>query len=166
MIGGRRIGVSRGVARRACCSPGSASAGRSTRSSPASSSTSAPLGITNFLFLRVLSKNTELNTPSRRSSRSSSRCSRDIPVLGPILFDGTPYLYFTLIVMVFFTYMLFRTRWGLRLRASGEKPSAAGTVGIDVIRIRYRSLIMAGDPGRDRGLVPQPLDAPAASRWR
>ena len=40
--------------------------------------------------------------------------------------------------------MLFRTRWGLRLRASGEKPSAAGTVGIDVIRIRYRSLFMAG----------------------
>jgi simple sugar transport system permease protein len=46
--------------------------------------------------------------------------------------------------MVFFTYMLFRTRWGLRLRASGEKPSAAGTVGIDVIRIRYRSLFLAG----------------------
>jgi simple sugar transport system permease protein len=67
-----------------------------------------------------------------------------IPVLGPILFDGTPYLYFTLIVMVVFTYMLFRTRWGLRLRASGEKPSAAGTVGIDVIKIRYRSLFLAG----------------------
>jgi len=40
--------------------------------------------------------------------------------------------------------MLFRTRWGLRLRASGEKPSAAGTVGIDVIKIRYRAMILAG----------------------
>ncbi len=41
-------------------------------------------------------------------------------------------------------YFLFRTRWGLRLRASGEKPSAAGTVGIDVIKIRYRALLIAG----------------------
>src|SRR4029079_1330643 len=102
------------------------------------------VGITNFLFLRVLSKHTELNTPQPTVEPISIPVLSHIPVLGPILFDGTPYLYFTLIVMVFFTYMLFRTRWGLRLRASGEKPSAAGTVGIDVIRIRYRSLIMAG----------------------
>ena len=40
--------------------------------------------------------------------------------------------------------MLFRTRWGLRLRASGEKPAAAGTVGINVIAIRYRALLLAG----------------------
>ena len=40
--------------------------------------------------------------------------------------------------------MLFRTRWGLRLRASGEKPSAAGTVGIDVLKIRYRAMLVAG----------------------
>ena len=46
--------------------------------------------------------------------------------------------------MFFLTYMLFRTRWGLRLRASGEKPSAAGTVGIDVLRIRYRAMLLAG----------------------
>ena len=48
------------------------------------------------------------------------------------------------LLMVAFTYMLFKTRWGLRLRASGEKPSAAGTVGIDVISIRYRAMLMAG----------------------
>ena len=90
------------------------------------------LGITNFLFLRVLSKNTELNTPATVEKIKLPVLS-DIPVLGPLLFSGTPYLYFTVIVMIFLTYMLFRTRWGLRLRASGEKPSAAGTVGIDVL---------------------------------
>jgi ABC-type uncharacterized transport system permease subunit len=68
----------------------------------------------------------------------------ELPVLGPILFSGTPYLYFTLVVMVGLAYMLYRTRWGLRLRASGEMPSAAGTVGIDVIRIRYQAMIIAG----------------------
>jgi simple sugar transport system permease protein len=102
------------------------------------------VGITNFVFLRVLTKHTELNTPNPTVEPISIPVLSHIPVLGPILFDGTPYLYFTLIVMVIFTFMLFRTRWGLRLRASGEKPSAAGTVGIDVIRIRYRSLFLAG----------------------
>jgi ABC-type uncharacterized transport system permease subunit len=101
------------------------------------------LGITNFLFLRVLSKNPELNTPPTVESLKIPVIS-EFPVLGPILFSGTPYLYFTLLVMVAFAYMLYRTRWGLRLRASGEKPSAAATVGIDVIRIRYRAMLIAG----------------------
>jgi ABC-type uncharacterized transport system permease subunit len=102
------------------------------------------LGITNFLFLRVLSKNTELNTPPSIEALKDIPVLSSIPILGPILFSGTPYLYFTIGLMIFFWYMLFRTRWGLRLRASGEKPSAAGTVGIDVLRIRYQAMIMAG----------------------
>lgn len=101
------------------------------------------VGITNFLFLRVLGRNTQLNTPAVIDPLKFPVLS-EIPVIGPILFTGTPYLYFTIGLMIFLTYMLFRTRWGLRLRASGEKPSAAGTVGIDVIRIRYRAMILAG----------------------
>ncbi len=101
------------------------------------------LGITNFLFLRVLSRNTQLNTPATVEAIKIPLLS-DIPVFGPMLFSGTPYLYFTVGLMAFFWYMLFRTRWGLRMRASGEKPSAAGTVGIDVLAIRYRAMILAG----------------------
>ena len=101
------------------------------------------LGITNFLYLRVLARNTQLNTPPTVESLRVPVLS-ELPVLGPILFSGTPYLYLTLLVMAAFAYMLYRTRWGLRLRASGEKPSAAGTVGIDVIRIRYRAMLIAG----------------------
>ena len=40
--------------------------------------------------------------------------------------------------------MIYRTRWGLRLRAAGEKPAAAGTVGINVLAIRYRAIFFAG----------------------
>jgi len=101
------------------------------------------LGITNFLYLRVLSKHTEFNTPPTVESLRLPVLS-ELPVIGPIVFSGTPYLYFTLLVMVAFAYMLYRTRWGLRLRASGEMPSAAGTVGINVIRIRYRAMLIAG----------------------
>ena len=45
----------------------------------------------------------------------------DIPVLGPILFDAKPYVYVGYILVIVLTYMLFRTRWGLRLRASGRE---------------------------------------------
>ena len=101
------------------------------------------VGITNFIFLRILARNTKLNTPPTVEAVKLPLLS-EIPVLGPILFSGSPYLYLAIAVMIGFAYMLYRTRWGLRLRASGEKPSAAGTVGIDVIKIRYRALLIAG----------------------
>jgi ABC-type uncharacterized transport system permease subunit len=101
------------------------------------------VGITNFLFLRVLGPNPELNSPPNVSAMQLPFLS-DIPVLGPILFSLRPYVYVAVVLMLFLTYMIYRTRWGLRLRASGEKPAAAGTVGINVIRIRYRALLFAG----------------------
>jgi ABC-type uncharacterized transport system permease subunit len=101
------------------------------------------VGIANFLFLRILQHNTALNTPPTVGPIRIPILA-DIPILGPILFDATPYASFTYVIMLFFAYMLFRTRWGLRLRAAGEKPSAAGTVGIDVLKIRYRALLLAG----------------------
>ena len=101
------------------------------------------LGVTNFVYLRILQLQTNLNTPPTVEAVQIPILSK-IPVLGPILFSGTPYLYVAVITMVILTYMLFRTRWGLRLRASGEYPQAAGTVGVDVIKIRYRAMILAG----------------------
>jgi general nucleoside transport system permease protein len=100
-------------------------------------------GITNFLFLRVLSRNSQFNTPPTIEPLRVPLLA-DIPVFGPILFDAKPYVYVGYILVIVLTYMLFRTRWGLRLRASGEKPAAAGTVGINVIAIRYQALFLAG----------------------
>lgn len=101
------------------------------------------VGITNFLFLRVLSRNTQFNTPPTIEPWRVPLLA-DVPILGPIFFAAKPYVYVMYAMVAVLTYMLFRTRWGLRLRASGEKPAAAGTVGINVIVIRYRALFLAG----------------------
>jgi general nucleoside transport system permease protein len=101
------------------------------------------LGLTNFVYLRILQDNSNLNTPPTVEAIKIPLLS-SIPVIGPVLFSGTPYVYIAVVMMVALTYMLFRTRWGLRLRASGEYPQAAGTVGVDVLQIRYRAMILAG----------------------
>jgi general nucleoside transport system permease protein len=72
---------------------------------------------------------------------------RDIPIVGWIvstLLAQGPLTITLLILVVVFQIVLFRSRWGLRTRAVGEHPRAAETVGIDVIRLRYRNVIAAG----------------------
>ena len=49
-----------------------------------------------------------------------------------------------LVLALILLLLLFRSRWGLRTRSVGEHPKAAETVGIDVIRLRYRNVILGG----------------------
>jgi len=67
-----------------------------------------------------------------------------IPVLGPVLFNHGPITYLMLILVFVLNVLLFRTVWGLRTRAVGELPMAADTVGIDVNRMRFRNVVLAG----------------------
>jgi simple sugar transport system permease protein len=68
----------------------------------------------------------------------------DIPIIGPVLFDSTIFLYLTYLSLALVQVGLFSTRWGLRTRAVGEHPIAADTVGIRVYAIRYRNVIFSG----------------------
>lgn len=72
---------------------------------------------------------------------------KDIPIVGwlvgTLLAQG-PLTIVLLILVVAFQVLLFRSRWGLRTRAVGEHPRAAETVGIDVIRLRYRNVVAGG----------------------
>ncbi len=72
----------------------------------------------------------------------------DVPVIGPIysnLISGHTILVYAAIVTVALTWwVLFRTRFGLHLRAVGENPESVDTAGISVIRLRYSAMVIAG----------------------
>ena len=67
-----------------------------------------------------------------------------IPILGPILFSQQPLVYLMLILVFLVQYLVFHTPWGLRMRAVGEHPRAADTVGINVLRTRYINIMLGG----------------------
>ena len=105
----------------------------------------AALGITGYLIalLSVSSPNgagqfRQWNPPAELTT---------LPFVGWIfntLFHQGPLTISLLVIVVVFQIVLFRTRWGLRTRAVGEHPRAAETVGINVIRLRYRNVLVGG----------------------
>jgi general nucleoside transport system permease protein len=71
----------------------------------------------------------------------------NLPLVGWLinaLFGQGPIGILMVILVVVFQIFLFRSRWGLRTRAVGEHPRAAETVGINVIRTRYRNVVLSG----------------------
>ncbi|HNS40455.1 MAG TPA: ABC transporter permease [Promineifilum sp.] len=69
---------------------------------------------------------------------------KDIPVIGPIFFDQDIVVYFAMVLIVVTWWWLNRTQPGLRLRGSGERPTAAFARGVDVNRVRYAYTLIGG----------------------
>jgi simple sugar transport system permease protein len=101
------------------------------------------IGMTSYLATAVLTKYPDLNSPPTFRPIGIPLL-QDIPVVGPVLFDQTPHVYLTFVLVAVVTIALFRTRWGLRARSVGEHPGAADTVGIDVRRVRYIAVMLGG----------------------
>jgi ABC-type uncharacterized transport system permease subunit len=103
------------------------------------------LGLTGYLYNALLTgpyQNT-LNNPVTFNPWKVPLLG-DIPIIGPVFFDSTVFLYLTYLLLAVVHIGLFRTRWGLRTRAVGEHPVAADTVGIRVLALRYQNVIIAG----------------------
>lgn len=67
-----------------------------------------------------------------------------VPILGPILFDQTALTYLSWVCVIGVSIYLFRTRLGLQLRAVGESPQSADSVGVHVARTRYVHVLIGG----------------------
>ncbi len=73
---------------------------------------------------------------------------RDVPVLGPIYYElisgHTVLVYIALLCVPATWWLLYRTRFGLRLRAVGENPAAVDTAGVSVVGLRYAAVAICG----------------------
>lgn len=78
----------------------------------------------------------------------------DIPVLGNLFFKNT-YIttYIGFLILILSTIVLYRTKFGLRLRACGEHPQAADSVGINVYKMQYAGVLISGAFAGIGGLV-------------
>jgi simple sugar transport system permease protein len=102
------------------------------------------IGVTGFLYGRVLVPYQDtVNSPGTFSPVKIPLLG-DIPVIGPVLFNQSVIVYLMYVVVVVVNVALFRTRWGLRVRAVGEHPQAADTVGIKVNVLRARNVLLGG----------------------
>ena len=69
---------------------------------------------------------------------------KDIPIVGEIIGAHSPFVYILIIAVVVSYIVLFKTPFGLRVRAVGEHPAAADTAGVNVFHIKYICVIMSG----------------------
>lgn len=102
------------------------------------------IGLTSYLFSTVLQADSETwNSPPPLPVIPIPVLS-EIPVIGPVLFRQTALVYIMYVVVAVLQIMIFRSRWGLRMRSVGEHPKAADTVGIKVNRTRLRNTVLGG----------------------
>jgi simple sugar transport system permease protein len=100
-------------------------------------------GMTAFLSQKFLQTRQELNNPAM-FTRIEIPGLAEIPLIGPILFNTNFFVYLMFALLIILQVALFSTRWGLRVRSVGEHPKAADTLGINVIRTRYMSVLLGG----------------------
>lgn len=101
-------------------------------------------GLTGFLYSQVLSPNETTLNIGIRFPKFEIPLLHQIPVIGPVFFEQSVIVYLAYVAVAVVTFGLFKTRWGLRLRAVGEHPQAADTVGINVTSTRFWNVSLAG----------------------
>jgi simple sugar transport system permease protein len=101
------------------------------------------LGLTGYLYIKIYG---DEGTPSELSTIPDVHLGflEDVYFLGPILGELNLMIWLAFATVVASWIVIFRTPIGLRIRAAGEHPRAAETVGVDVYRIRYAAVTLSG----------------------
>ena len=106
----------------------------------------ACLGLTSFV-IRILFGLKEQQRTVPHFVPSHVPVLSDIPVIGPIFFAQNVVVYAAYALVPLLAFVLYRSRWGLVIIASGEHPRAADTMGIDPNRVRYVCTVLSGVAG-------------------
>lgn len=101
------------------------------------------LGLTGFL-LRTMFKHAGQSPSVNKVKNWAIPLIKDIPVIGDIIGNHIPFVYIALVLVAVSYWVLWKTPFGLRVRSVGEHPAAADSVGINVKRIRYISVLLSG----------------------
>jgi ABC-type uncharacterized transport system permease subunit len=99
------------------------------------------IGLTSYLFQQKFGGGARVIVD--RAGNVEIPLLSDIPEIGPALFDHDPFVYFAFLLVPATWFLLYRTRWGLAIRGSGELPAAADTAGISVRRVRWGGVLAA-----------------------
>jgi simple sugar transport system permease protein len=102
----------------------------------------AAVGLTGYLFDQIFGNLGQKIVPQIGSA--AIPLLSDLGAVGAALFDHDPLLYLAFLVVPVVWFVLYRTRWGLAIRAAGEMPAAADTAGISVRRVRWMATLTAG----------------------
>ena len=102
------------------------------------------LGLTNFFYTTLLIPYEDKWNMGVSFSPIKIPILSNLPIIGPTLFNQTIIVYLMYAFVIFIQIALFKSRWGLRTRAIGELPVAADSVGIDVNRLRFKNVMLAG----------------------
>ena len=97
------------------------------------------IGVTSYLFQQIFGGGAQVVV--KRVGDLRIPLLADIPTVGPALFDHDPFVYLAFLLVPACWFLLYRTKWGLAIRACGEMPAAADTAGISVRRVRWAAVL-------------------------
>ncbi len=102
------------------------------------------IGLTSFAAQRFLREDPDKWNNSPILQPIDIPILAKLPIIGPMFFSQTIIIYLLYVIIVVTQVALFKSKWGLRMRSVGELPVAAESVGIDVNKVRFRNVLIAG----------------------